>query len=146
MNSGKSFERFLESGAIPLDNNASEQAVKNPVMGKKAWLFFGSEAGGHATAVFYTLTATCRRLKIDPYAYLKDVFERLPKLLTMQGDPPDRSLLAPLLPDRWLADHPESQLPMRTAESNTKAARRRARRTRRHKPIFDSCVLKLLPQ
>jgi len=68
----------LESGAIPLDNNASEQTVKNPVMGKKAWLSCGSPAGGNAAAVFYTLTATCRRLKIDPYAYLKDVFERLP--------------------------------------------------------------------
>ena len=132
------FERFLESGAIPLDNNASEQAVKNPVMGKKAWLFFGSEAGGHAAAVFYTLTATCRRLKIDPYAYLKDVFERLPQLVATQNTPPDRSVLTPLLPDRWLSDHPESHLPMRSAESNTKAAHRRARRTRRRKALAQS--------
>jgi hypothetical protein len=132
------FERFLESGAIPLDNNASEQAVKNPVMGKKAWLFFGSPAGGHAAAVFYTLTATCRRLQIDPHAYLKDVFERWPKLVATRGGPPDPSLLAPLLPDRWLAEHPEARLEMRTAESNAKAARRRARRTRRRKALAGS--------
>jgi len=132
------FERFLLSGAIPLDNNASEQAVKNPVMGKKNWLFFGSPAGGHAAAVFYTLTATCRRLQIDPYAYLKDVFERLPELVATQGGPPDPSLLAPLLPDRWLAEHPESRLEMRTTESNAKAARRRARRTRRRKALARS--------
>jgi transposase len=94
------FERFLESGAIPLDNNASEQAVKNPVMGKKAWLFLGSEAGGRAAAVFYTLTATCRRLKIDPFAYLQDVFKRLPEC-----DPNDPASLTPLLPDRWLAEN-----------------------------------------
>jgi transposase len=132
------FERFLESGAIPLDNNASEQAVKNPVMGKKNWLFFGSPAGGHAAAVFYTLTATCRRLQIEPYAYLKDVFERLPQLVATQGGPPDPSLLAPLLPDRWLAEHPESRLEIRTIESNAKAARRRARRTRRRKALARS--------
>ena len=81
------FERFLTSGAIPFDNNASEQAVKNPVMGKKAWLFFGSPAGGAAAAVMYTLTATCRRLRIDPYAYLRDVFERLPQLRSAASDP-----------------------------------------------------------
>jgi transposase/uncharacterized coiled-coil protein SlyX len=120
------FERFLESGAIPIDNNASEQAVKNPVMGKKSWLFFGSPAGGHTAAVFYTLTATCRRLKIDPFAYLKDVFERLPLC-----DPEDAASLEPLLPDRWLADHPKCQLRTRAAESNAKSARRRTRRSGR---------------
>ncbi len=124
------FERFLESGAVPLDNNASEQAVKNPVMGKKAWLFFGSPAGGNAAAVFFTLTATCRRLKIDPYAYLKDVFERLP-----QCDPEDPASLTPLLPDHWLAAHPESQIQIRVTQSNEKAARKRASRTRRRKAL-----------
>ena len=88
--------------------------------------------------MFYTLTATCRRLQIDPYAYLKDVFERLPRLRANQDGPPDPSLLAPLLPDRWLADHPESRLQMRTTESNAKAARRRARRTRRRKALARS--------
>jgi transposase len=124
------FERFLESGAIPIDNNASEQAVKNPVMGKKAWLFFGSADGGAAAAVFYTLTATCRRLKIDPYAYLKDVFERLP-----QCDPDDPASLTELLPDHWLAAHPESRLQVRVSESATKAKRQRAHRTRRRKAL-----------
>jgi transposase len=127
------FERFLESGAVPLDNNASEQAVKNPVMGKKAWLFFGSPAGGNAAAVFFTLTATCRRLKIDPYAYLKDVFERLP-----QCDPEDPASLTPLLPDHWLAAHPESQIQIRVTQSNEKAARKRASRTRRRKALADA--------
>jgi len=124
------FERFLESGAIPMDNNASEQAVKNPVMGKKAWLFFGSPAGGRAAAVFYTLTATCRRLKIDPFAYLKDVFERLP-FCNLE----DPASLTPLLPDRWLDDHPESELQIRTTEANAKSARRRTRRTQRRKAL-----------
>lgn len=126
----ESFERFLESGAIPLDNNAAEQAVKNPVMGKKAWLFFGSPAGGAAAAVFYTLTATCRRLQIDPYAYLKDVFERLPLC-----DTEDPASLNPLLPDHWLAEHPEYQLEIRTSESKAKAARGRTTRKQRRKAL-----------
>ena len=129
------FQRFLESGAIPLHNNASEQAVKNPVMGKKAWLFFGSPQGGEAAAVFYTLTATCRRLQIDPQAYLKDVFQRLPLLMESVDDPQNPIALAPLLPDRWLSEHPQSRLQMRVDEASDKAARQRARRTRRRKTL-----------
>ena len=125
------FERFLDSGDIPFDNNASEQAVKNPVIGKKNWLFFGSPVGGQAAAILYTLTATCRRLKIDPYAYLKDVFERLPVLMQNSSAPDVPHLLIPLLPDHWLADHPESQLQLRTGEASMKSARRRSARTRR---------------
>jgi hypothetical protein len=122
--------RTVTPCGIPLDNNASEQAVKNPVMGKKAWMFFGSPAGGAAAAVFYTLTATCRRLQIDPYDYLKDVFERLPFC-----DPEDPTSLRPLLPDRWLAEHPDSQLQMRATESKDSAARRRTRRAQRRKAL-----------
>jgi transposase len=124
------FVRFLESGAIPIHNNATEQAVKVAVMGKKNWLFFGNTRGGEAAAVLYTLTATCRRLQIDPHAYLKDVFERLPLC-----DADDAGTLMPLLPDRWLADHPESRLQLRAAEAEDKAAYKRARRTRRRKAL-----------
>jgi transposase len=136
------FERFLESGAIAIDNNASEQAVKNIVIGKKNWMFFGSPAGGHAAAVFYTLTATCRRLRIDPFAYLNDIFERLPQLLPddqtdflTEPNAETRSILTPLLPDQWLAAHPESQLQHRVTESANKSARRRTRRTQRRKAL-----------
>ncbi|MDA1163972.1 MAG: transposase domain-containing protein, partial [Planctomycetota bacterium] len=97
------------------------------------WLFFGSPVGGQAAAILYTLTATCRRLKIDPCAYLKDVFERLPLLMQNSSAPDVPTLLMPLLPDRWLAEHPESQLQLRTAEAKTKSARRRSARTRRLK-------------
>lgn len=117
-----SFERFLESGDIPLSNNASEQAVKVAVMGRKAWLFFGSPHGGEAAAIFYTLTATCRRLRIDPLEYLSDLFERWPTC-----DPQDEGSLAAFLPDRWLASHPEAKLAMREAESQQKAMTKRAR-------------------
>jgi transposase len=129
------FERFLEAGNIPFDNNASEQAVKNPVIGKKNWLFFGSPVGGHAAAILYSLTTTCRQLKIDPYAYLKDVFERLPLLLQNPSNSAVPKLLMPLLPDHWLADHPEFQLQIRAGEASLKSARRRSRRTRRRQVL-----------
>jgi transposase len=125
------FERFLESGAIPMHNNASEQAVKIAVMGKKAWLFFGSSEGGEAAAIFYTLTATCRRLHIDPLAYLTDVFQRLPAL----WDPADETSLDALLPDRWLAEHPEARLPMRETEARKKADRKRSRRAQMRRAL-----------
>ena len=83
----------------------------------------------------YTLTATCRRLRIDPYAYLRDVFERLPQLRSNSRDLEDSTYLLPLLPDRWLAEHPESALPMRTKESKDKAVRRRNQRTQRRRAI-----------
>jgi hypothetical protein len=104
-----SFSRFLESGAIPIDNNSAERAVKLPVIGKKNYLFFGSPQGGWAAMVFYTLTATCRRLHIDPRAYLADVFSRLPTLSDNE--------VGCLLPDRWLADHPQHRLEHRAAEA-----------------------------
>ena len=50
-NRWEAFERFLEDGAIPIDNNRTEAMIKGPVMGKKAWLFFGNENAGETAAV-----------------------------------------------------------------------------------------------
>ena len=122
-----SFTRFLESGAIPIDNNSAERAVKLPVIGKKNYLFFGSPQGGGAAMVFYTLTATCRRLHIDPRAYLADVFIRLPKLAEDE--------IECLLPDRWLAEHPQHRLEHRVAEAHNRARRKSASRSKRRKAL-----------
>jgi len=124
------FTRFLESGSIPMHNNDSEQAVKNAVMGKKNWLFFGSPRGGEAGATLFTLTATCRRLKIDPHAYLTDVCQRLPLI-----DVTDEASLSSLLPDEWLASHPESRMEMRVEESAAKLSRKRDRRRARREAL-----------
>jgi transposase len=122
-----SFSRFLECGGIPLDNNAAERAVKMPVIGKKNHLFFASPQGGHAAMVFYTLTATCRRLHIDPMAYLRDVFVRLPDL--------PAECIGELFPDRWLAAHPEHRLELRATESQSKAQSKRIHRAKRRKAL-----------
>ena len=81
------------------------------------------------------MTATCRRLRIDPYADLRDVLERLPQLRSTASDPENSTYLLPLLPDRWLTEHPASELQMRTTESNSKAVRRRTRRTQRRRAL-----------
>jgi transposase len=125
-----SFTRFLGSGAIPIHNNASEQAIRLAVIGEKNWIFLGSPHGGHAAATLYSLTATCRRLQIDPHRYLCDVFRRLPGC-----DPAEVESLTPLLPDIWLEDHPEARLEMRVAESQDKAERKRRQRAERKRAL-----------
>lgn len=68
-NRWESFERFLQDGAIPIDNNRTESMIKGPVMGKKAWLFLGNESAGKTAAVLYTLTMTCKRHSIDVHRF-----------------------------------------------------------------------------
>ncbi len=70
--------RYTEAGFLAIDNNASERALRAIAVGRKNYLFAGSDAGGRASAVLYTVVGTCRRLGIDPLAYLRGVFGRLP--------------------------------------------------------------------
>jgi transposase len=120
-----SFLRFLESGDIPLDNNAAERALKFPILGRKAWLFVGNAAAGHTAAKLFTLTKTCNRLHIDPFAYLQDVYARLP---TTTDDDLER-----LLPDHWIAEHPQHLIPERVQEAHDRALRARERREQRRR-------------
>jgi transposase len=88
--------RFAATGFLNIDNNASERALRAVAVGRKNWLFAGSDAGGRTAAVLYTVTQTCKRHGIDPFAYLRDVLTRLP------GLPADR--LPDLVPHRWARD------------------------------------------
>jgi hypothetical protein len=87
--------RFTEHGFLNIDNNASERAMRPAALGRKNFLFAGSDEGGRTTAVLYTLTQSCRRHGIDPFAYLQDVLRRLPLGEFQQ--------LADLFPNRWAA-------------------------------------------
>jgi hypothetical protein len=119
----ESFTRFLESGAVPMDNNGAERALKYPILGRKAWLFFGNQSAGETAAKLFTLTKTCNRHRIDPLAYLKDIYIRLPTT------PPDELPL--LLPDRWIAEHPQHLIQQRVQESLDRAQRAREQRAER---------------
>jgi transposase len=123
LNRRASFERFLESGIVPMENNCAERAVKYPILGRKAWLFFGNHEAGVASAKLFTLTKTCNRLRIDPFAYLQDVYARLPTI-----SPDD---LPSLLPDRWIEEHPQYIIQERVHEAMERAQRARERRAER---------------
>jgi transposase len=71
------FTRFLDDGRICLTNNAAERALRGIALGRKSWLFVGSDRGGLRAAVMYTLIGTAKLNDIDPQAWLADVLERI---------------------------------------------------------------------
>jgi transposase len=79
LNQWPALEGYLEHGQAEIDNNLVENAIRPTALGKKNWLFFGSEEAGERGAEIYTLIANCRMHGVEPYAYLKDILERLPR-------------------------------------------------------------------
>jgi transposase len=71
------FTRFLGDGRICLSNNAAERALRGIALGRKAWLFAGSDRGGERAAVMYTLIQTAKLNDVDPQAWLADVLSRI---------------------------------------------------------------------
>ncbi|MEG3178883.1 IS66 family transposase [Sphingomonas sp. RB3P16] len=71
------FTRFLDDGRVCLTNNAAERALRCVPIGRKAWLFCGSDRGGQRAAVLYTLIQTARLNDVDPQAWLADVLARI---------------------------------------------------------------------
>ena len=89
------FTLFLEDGRICLTNNAAERALRGIALGRKSWLFAGSERGGDRAAFMYSLIVTAKMNDIDPQAWLADVLAKLPN--TTASRVPD------LLPWNWQA-------------------------------------------
>ena len=104
LNQWPSLERFLAHGEVEIDNNLVENIIRPTAIGKKNWLFFGSEEAGQRSAVIYTLVANCRLHGVEPHAYLKDVLERLPTATNQT--------VAQLTPLNWKRDH---QAPVKLA-------------------------------
>jgi transposase len=69
--------RFVEDGRIEIDNNVAERAIRALVLGRRNYLFAGSDAGGETAARLYSLIGSCRLNDIDPHLYLKYVLERI---------------------------------------------------------------------
>jgi len=84
---------YTTDGRLDIDNNASENTLRRIALGRKNWLFCGSDKGGRTAAILFSLIATCQRHKVEPFAYLRDVLTRI------AATPISR--LADLLPDRW---------------------------------------------
>jgi transposase len=87
------FTRFLDDGRICLSNNAAERALRGIALGRKSWLFAGSDRGGQRAAVLYSLIVTAKMNDVDPQAWLADVLARI-------ADHPAHSI-DELLPWNW---------------------------------------------
>ena len=66
--------RFVDDGRLPLDNNISERNLRREVLGRKNWLFLGSDEGARVNTIFVSLLASCQLHGIDPWSYLRDIF------------------------------------------------------------------------
>ncbi len=77
-NQRDALERFLEDGRLPIHNNASELALRRQAIGRKNWLFVGSEDGAEANVTFVSLIASCQLHDIEPWAYLRDLLCLIP--------------------------------------------------------------------
>ena len=108
-NQWTALNRYTEAGFLEMTNNASERTNKLMAIGRKNWLFVGSANGGKTAAVLFSITATCRRLQIDVFAYLFDLLTHLPILIRARASPEQ---LDDWLPHRWLARHPEARYPL----------------------------------
>ena len=70
--------RVLESGKLPLDNTRAERALRKIVVGRKAWMFYGSDTHAEAAAAIFSVIASCRLHGLDPFQYLEEVLRVLP--------------------------------------------------------------------
>jgi hypothetical protein len=77
LNNQAALMRFLDDGKIEIDNNAAERAMRSIAVGRKNWLFAGSDAGGHTAANIYSLIETAKLNNINPWAYLKQVLDTI---------------------------------------------------------------------
>ena len=75
-NQWAALNRYVNDGRLPIDNNIAERALRIAAVGRKNWLFFGSDAGGHRAAIIYSLVASCKLCGIDPFAYLRDAISQ----------------------------------------------------------------------
>jgi transposase len=113
---------FVHDGRIPIDNNSVEQLMKQVAMGRKAWLFVCSVAGGEQSAKMMTLVSSARRHDLDVWMYVKDVLDQLLAGLTDYHR---------LLPDVWMQTHPEAIRDYRVEERRDKAERKQLHAARR---------------
>lgn len=94
--------RDLDDGDLEIDKNACERALRGIALGRKNWLFAGSEQGGRTAATIFSVLASARLHEIEPWAYLRDVLDRMPHVPISQLDD--------FLPDVWKRAHPDAHL------------------------------------
>ena len=117
-------KRYLGDAALPIDNNETEQLMKQVAPGRKNWLFAGSVAAGERSAGFMTLVSTALRNDLDVWFYVKDVLNQL-----LSGVTDYKSLL----PWNWSVRHPEAIRQYRVRERNQRHNQKQTKRAQRRK-------------
>ena len=113
---------YTTDGRLTIDNNTCERTIRHQAIGRKNWLFIGSEKAGPRAATLFTILAGAKRHRIEPWAYVRELLVRIHA---------DDSHLEELLPDRWAVSHPDAVLTHRLEESRSKAKTKREKRRRR---------------
>jgi hypothetical protein len=80
LNQWDAFVRYCDEGWLLIDNTRSERSLRPIAIGRRNWLFFGSDGGGRTGAILYSLVASCKANRVHPHAYLEDLYRRLPKI------------------------------------------------------------------
>src|SRR5262249_4218001 len=113
---------YAGDGRLEIDNNSSERTLRPCAIGRKNWMFFGSDRGGETAAILMSVLAGAKRHGIEPFAYVRQL------LIALSS--PDVDLRS-LLPDVWIAAHPEHFLQYRSDEAEAAARARKRRRAER---------------
>src|SRR5580765_3646170 len=100
---------YLDDGRMEIDINLVENAIRPTALGKKNWLFMGEAEAGQRGAIVYTVVESCRRRGLDPYASLRDVLARLPR---MTNHP-----IAEVTPEAWRKSQSELQRASESAKA-----------------------------
>jgi transposase len=93
LNNWTALTRYAEDGDLAIDNNATERAIRPIAVGRNNWTFFGSDNGGKTAAVLRSFVTSCELVKIDPFAWFRDVLSRIPAHSITR--------LSELLPHNW---------------------------------------------
>jgi hypothetical protein len=125
LNQQAALRRFLDDGRLPIHNNISELNLRREVVGRRNWLFVGSEDGAKTNATFVSLIASCRLHSIEPFAYLRDLFCLLPRW--------PRHRLLELAPAYW-----KSTLEQSDAQAEARRQRVSTRRSRPAHPLISA--------
>lgn len=103
------FVRYCEAGFLAIDNNLSERMLRPCAVGRKNWTFVGSDRGGQTAAILYSVVMSAKANDIEPWAYVRDLLATLAESSSRtMSNAPDEAVLRTLLPDVWLARHPEA--------------------------------------
>lgn len=104
INQEKYLKVFLEDGDVPIDNSASERAIRTFCIGKKNWMFHNTANGANASALVYSISETAKLNNLRPYYYFKYILTELPKRCDKQGNI-DPAELDDLMP--WSSELPD---------------------------------------